>query len=238
MLRLTFLLSLLASLALAQNVGIGVSSPLEKLHVAGRMRSDFLASPDTNVVLSDVNGTLINLSSGTSGQVLTSQGPGRSPVWNTPAGGSSGRIYFAALTSSVSNSVTGASAPITSLISKSFVPVNDTVMITISVAGRVTASAGMVASPLQKWGFRVFVNGTLMELFYPFVNANSLSGGVATGDLTGHMTFPALVNAGVPNLIAVDMGGLFTTSGSITLTINPAATSQHLTLSIADLPTN
>jgi hypothetical protein len=71
----------------AQNVGIGTSTPAEKLHVAGFVRSNSLASADTNVVVSDINGKMINLAPGTAGQVLKSQGPGRRPVWG-PAPGS------------------------------------------------------------------------------------------------------------------------------------------------------
>lgn len=81
-------LLVLAALGLrAQNVGIGTSTPAEKLHVAGFIRSNSLASADTNVVVSDVNGKLINLAPGTAGQVLKSQGPGRRPIWG-PAPGS------------------------------------------------------------------------------------------------------------------------------------------------------
>lgn len=78
---------LLAMGAYAQNVGIGISTPVEKLHVAGFVRSNSLASADTNLVVSDINGKMINLAPGTAGQVLKSQGPGRRPVWG-PAPGS------------------------------------------------------------------------------------------------------------------------------------------------------
>jgi len=44
----------------AQNVGIGTASPLEKLHVIGNIRSSTLAGAGSRLVLSDLNGTLIN----------------------------------------------------------------------------------------------------------------------------------------------------------------------------------
>lgn len=105
-----------AGFAYAQNVGIGTNNPVEKLHVNGFIRSNPLATADTNVVVSDVNGKLINLAPGTSGQVLKSQGPGRSPVWGPVSG--TVQIFNAAATRTVINStsfiqVTGLSQTVT-----------------------------------------------------------------------------------------------------------------------------
>jgi hypothetical protein len=44
----------------AQNVGIGTATPLEKLHVIGNVRSSTLAGVGSRLVLSDLNGTLVN----------------------------------------------------------------------------------------------------------------------------------------------------------------------------------
>lgn len=222
----------------AQNVGVGTSNPLDKLHVTSFIRSDALASTDTNVVLSDLNGRLINLAPGTNGQLLSSRGPGRSPVWTNAPSGGGGRIYFEQLQTAITNTATSSSAGTTTLVSRTFVPQNDTVLVTVSVAGRVSASTGMPVTPLHKWAFRVLVNGTLTKLMYPHTNTNALGGGVATGDLTGSMTIPVAVTPGVPNLIVLDVGGLFTTTGSVTLRIDPSSTAQHATLTIHDLPTN
>lgn len=102
-LSLVLLLSLF-SLVHGQNVGIGITNPVEKLHVNGFIRSNSLASADSNIVLSDVNGKLINLAPGTNGQVLRSRGPGRSPYWgNTPG---SVQIYNAFATRTLINSTT------------------------------------------------------------------------------------------------------------------------------------
>lgn len=61
---LIFILLIIATTAshslMAQNVGIGISTPLEKLHVVGNIRSSTLAGVGYRVVLSDPNGTLTN----------------------------------------------------------------------------------------------------------------------------------------------------------------------------------
>jgi hypothetical protein len=51
---------------LSQNVGIGTATPLEKLHVIGNVRSSTLAGAGSRMVLSDLNGTLINATGATS----------------------------------------------------------------------------------------------------------------------------------------------------------------------------
>jgi hypothetical protein len=69
-----FITSLAACLLLfqfvaAQNVGIGISAPLQKLHVNGNLRFDGALMP---------NGV-----PGTTGQVLISQGAGVAPIWGS-----------------------------------------------------------------------------------------------------------------------------------------------------------
>lgn len=100
----------------AQNVGIGITNPVEKLHVNGFIRSNSLASADTNVVVSDVNGKLINLAPGNNNEVLKSRGPGRAPYWGPVSG--SVQIYNASATRTTINStsfiqVTGLTQTIT-----------------------------------------------------------------------------------------------------------------------------
>ena len=60
----------------AQNVGIGVVTPLEKLHVAGNVRVNPLAGVGTRLVGADANGTLAIIAAGTNGQLLTQTAAG------------------------------------------------------------------------------------------------------------------------------------------------------------------
>lgn len=55
----TVAFSLFCQQGIAQNVGIGTSAPLDKLHVVGAVRSSTLAGVGNRAVLSDPNGTLI-----------------------------------------------------------------------------------------------------------------------------------------------------------------------------------
>lgn len=66
----------------AQNVGIGIAAPSEKLHVSGNLRFDGALMPN-------------NLP-GSTGDVLTSQGAGVAPVWAAPSSGSSTQIFTVA----------------------------------------------------------------------------------------------------------------------------------------------
>jgi hypothetical protein len=69
---LTLTCLLLFGLIHAQNVGIGIAVPAQKLHVNGNLRFDGALMPNGNA--------------GTTGQVLISQGPGVAPIWG-PVGG-------------------------------------------------------------------------------------------------------------------------------------------------------
>lgn len=71
----------LAGTVTAQNVGIGIATPLERLHVAGNVRVNPLAGIGTRIVGADVNGTLTVIPAGINGQVLTQTVGG--PSWQT-----------------------------------------------------------------------------------------------------------------------------------------------------------
>lgn len=69
---LTLICACCLGLVNAQNVGIGISTPAQKLHVNGHLRFDGALMPNGNA--------------GATGQVLISQGPGVAPIWG-PVGG-------------------------------------------------------------------------------------------------------------------------------------------------------
>ncbi|MCB9231974.1 MAG: hypothetical protein H6581_09940 [Bacteroidia bacterium] len=84
-LSLLLFVALCTGVLQAQNVGIGTATPLAKLHVAGNARINSLAGVGTRMVASDVNGTLVNIAAGTTGQVLTQTVGG--PAWQNAGGG-------------------------------------------------------------------------------------------------------------------------------------------------------
>jgi hypothetical protein len=58
-------------LGISQNVGIGTATPLDKLHVIGNIRSSTLSGVGNRMVLSDLNGTLVNATGITSPAWMT-----------------------------------------------------------------------------------------------------------------------------------------------------------------------
>jgi len=232
--KIVLLFSLLSvTVAFGQNVGIGTNTPQEKLHVNGAMRSDSLANTDTNVVVSDVSGTLINLETGTAGQVLTSQGAGLAPEWTTMSSGATGgKIHFGSLASTFTISVNSSSSTPATLLSYSFIPDNDTVIVNFSSQGDITFS-NIPASPAQHYLYRLRVNGTNVKQTYSETTLNSTFGFVPT-----NFTLPIEVNPGVSNTVQILVIPLFTISGSITLNYDPSMLSQYANFTIYDFPTN
>ena len=74
--KIIFLLFLLPVIPLgAQNIGIGVSNPLQKLHVGGKIRVDSLQVADEGILKVDTNGSLLRLNfTGNASDVLRGNG--------------------------------------------------------------------------------------------------------------------------------------------------------------------
>ncbi len=83
----------------AQNVGIGVALPTERLHVAGNLRLEGAFMPANNA--------------GVAGQVLVSQGPGNPPTWKSLSGWQliAVDVWNPSTTSSLGWSCVGCSGP-------------------------------------------------------------------------------------------------------------------------------
>ncbi|MEM0998604.1 MAG: hypothetical protein AAGN35_16215 [Bacteroidota bacterium] len=175
--------------SLAQNVGIGITTPMEKLHVDGSVRSNALASADTNVVVSDVNGTLINLAPGNSGQVLLSQGAGRAPQWGALSGASGTVEAY------------GVFATRTSITSTVFTPVNGlSQTITLTAPAIVTLSTyGSMETFSTFWGgsgciVQVFQNNVAVTNAFQTVDiqdATGFFGTISPWGFTVPLTLPA-----------------------------------------------
>jgi hypothetical protein len=88
--RILLQVALLMGGLAAQNVGIGTSTPTERLHVAGNLRLDNAFMPDNqpgavgNILVSrGADFAPVWLANGPAGSILTSAGPGSNPVWAT-----------------------------------------------------------------------------------------------------------------------------------------------------------
>jgi len=232
---------LTSSLAYSQNVGIGNSNPQDKLHVSGYLRSDNLQSlADTVVILATPEGRIISLNAGTSGQVLTSQGTGLAPKWQTPAAGGTpsvtSKIHTKFLPALVSATVDNSSAPTVTLLNHTFTPINDTVILNFNASGWVTAST-MATTPGHPFLFRMEVNGTTIKQVSAAPHRNT-SSSADRGRLTVSYSYPVQVNPGVSNTVVIRILTLFTAAGSITMTFDPSTLSNSANLIIYDSPTN
>lgn len=92
----TLLLLTLVLMGISQNVGIGTTTPTEKLHVLGNLRFDGALMPN-------------NLP-GVIGDALISQGPGVAPIWQSPTLGQQFFSYYS--TGSVTPVVNGPFPPV------------------------------------------------------------------------------------------------------------------------------
>lgn len=70
-----FIFSFCSTQIIAQNIGIGVSNPLQKLHVGGNIRIDGIATSGTGVITTNANGDLLRTNfSGNANEVLKGNG--------------------------------------------------------------------------------------------------------------------------------------------------------------------
>jgi hypothetical protein len=216
----------------AQNMGIGTTAPVEKLHVAGRVKIDSLASADTTVVLADTSGRLNALAAGAKGQVLTSQGPGRTPQWTSRLGGG---IYNIVLGPVTDATVSNLGAPNTVLLSHTFTPAQDTVLVSFSANAVVTAST-VPATPLVAYGFQVRTGITAYKEFWAHPHTNTAGLGINQGKMFISFTIPVPVSKGAPVNINIFLRAQNTTSGSQTIRFDTGSVMGSAFMTIWDLP--
>ena len=170
----------------AQNVGIGITNPVEKLHVNGFIRSNPLASADTNVVVSDVNGKLINLAPGVNGQVLKSNGPGRAPFWGPVSG--TVQIFNAYATRTIINST--AFIQITGLTQT--VTLTSPATVILQTYGSLETFSGINAG--SGCIIQMFNNGTAIANAFQTIDVTDPSGftnTIAPWSFNAYLTLPA-----------------------------------------------
>jgi hypothetical protein len=221
----------------AQNVGIGTASPLDRLHVAGYVRSNSLASGDTSVALADFNGRILGLPAGPAGQVLTSQGPARAPRWAAAASGGGGAVYMAVLNTVTSATVSNLGSPAMILLSKTIIPVNDTVLVTFSANAIVTAST-VPASPLVHYGFQLRNGISSLKEWWTHPHTNTAGLGINQGKMHVSFTYPVAVTPGTPVNINIFLRAQNTASGSQTIQFDTGAMWGSAALIIQDVATN
>lgn len=223
--------------AKTQNVGIGLSGPLDKLHVNGFIRSDQLASGDTTVTLADFNGRLIKLPAGAAGTVLTSQGAGLAPEWATPASGGGGTVYTTVLGPVTNATVSNLGSPAMILLSKTITPVNDTVLVSFSANAIVTAST-VPATPLVHYGFQIRTGISTFKEFWAHPHTNQAGLGINQGKMSVSFTYPVPVTPGVPVNINIFLRAQNTVSGSQTIQFDTGAMWGSAGMTIWDIATN
>lgn len=203
----------LMSLTSTGNLGIGTTSPSQKLDVVGNVQFSQALMPNANA--------------GTSGQVLISQGANTAPIWNSPYGGN---IQYAKGTTDITmNSTTFADMTDMTI---TFTPKHNVVFLNFSAAGDMVASGAAMAY----CSFKIVKDGT------DVANAGTGSLTTDYDDYTGtatawnaHFTmFPINVTVGVQTTIKIqwNRGGLYPTTLRNRVSTNP--TYSHRSLMIFD----
>ncbi|MPM61592.1 hypothetical protein SDC9_108452 [bioreactor metagenome] len=129
------------------NVGIGTTTPTQKMDVAGAVQFSGALMPNSN--------------SGTSGQILVSQGAGTAPLWQNPTsilvyGNNAHSVTLSALRT---NTVTSSWSDIASM-TITFTPVHSTFYVFASLCARLANSSGNAQFGQALLYARVLANGT------------------------------------------------------------------------------
>ncbi|MCC5922935.1 MAG: hypothetical protein JJT77_04030 [Crocinitomicaceae bacterium] len=144
-----------------------------------------------------------------------------------PAPANEQTIFEEATTTVTATASTSAMA-LVSLLNFNFTPLNEKVVLTASISGRVT---GTFTPANMKWGFRMLVNGVNVGLVYDDFTTDG------TRDIITTFQVPASsLPVGTPVSISLQVIGLSTNTGTATFTMNPSLTTSFANIKIEDKP--
>ncbi|GAB4450742.1 MAG: hypothetical protein OHK0036_09990 [Bacteroidia bacterium] len=166
------------------NFGVGTSAPAQRLDVSGNVQFSGALMPSGNA--------------GTSGQILTSQGPGLPPVWQTPAsiplyGNNAQSVKLTGMVNTTSTSwvdIPGMSVMIT--------PTHNIIYIFSSIAARLTDNSGFAQFGQCAVYLRVLVGGVEVAKTSAMLTDYDDWNGVLTSGSAAIAGVPVSVTIGTP----------------------------------------
>lgn len=166
------------------NFGVGTTAPAQRLDVSGNIQFSGALMPSGNA--------------GTSGQILTSQGPGLPPVWQTPAsiplyGNNAQSVKLTSMVNTTSTSWVNMPG-----MSITMTPQHNKVFIFASVAARLTDNSGMAQYGMATMYIRILVNGVEQAISKCVLTDYDNANGVVTGGSAAISGVPVNVTIGSP----------------------------------------
>lgn len=198
------LLLLIVQPVFAQNVGIGVAAPSEKLHVNGNVRFDGALMPN------NLPGAL--------GEALISQGPGLAPIWESATLGQQFTTYYSS--GSVTPAVNGSYPPVSvipGLSQNVTVPAVGTYDVFIYVDGGAQLNGGSTNAGAQL-EISIWIDGVARRFMTTIVdNPSNLTSGIRTWS----SSYFTNLSAGVHN---IEIRVRHRTSGGTPITVGATNT--------------
>ncbi len=139
------------------------------------------------------------------------------------------------LTTTATLTATSSSAPSTTLLNFSYTPIHDTVLVEVNVAARITSNS-VPATPPHSWVVRLSLGASIVKQVsvFPAQNTTSFNG----GQVVAKFTVPVAVTPNTAQTFTLSLLSFFTSSGSITLQVDPSISSHFTNVIIHDTPTN
>jgi len=171
------------------NVGVGTAAPAQRLDVSGNVQFSGALMPGGNA--------------GTSGQILTSQGAGLPPTWQTPAsiplyGNNAQSVKLTSMVNTTSTSFVNMPG-----MSLSITPTHSVVYIFASVAARLTDNSGLAQFGQATMYIRVLVNGSPVAISKCVITDYDDWNGLVTGGSAAIAGVPVNVTIGVPATVTL-----------------------------------